>query len=63
MDKIINKFLLKGDKFMPKLHLNQPGFTYSAKHLSRNGSDEACVSHDSAYSDTKVAKRTISDKF
>ena len=25
-----NKFLLAGDKFMPKMHLKQPGFTYSA---------------------------------
>ena len=24
MNKIINKFLLTGDKFMPKLHLRQP---------------------------------------
>ena len=31
MNKIIfiNKFLLTGDKFMPELHLKQPGFTYS----------------------------------
>ena len=28
MNKIINKFLLNGDKFMPELHLKQPGFTY-----------------------------------
>ena len=27
MNKIINKFLLTGDKFMPELHLKQPGFT------------------------------------
>ena len=26
----INNFLLVGDKFMPKMHLRQPGFTYSA---------------------------------
>ena len=25
-----NKFLLAGDKFMPGMHLRQPGFTYSA---------------------------------
>ena len=25
----MNKFLLAGDKFMPELHLKQPGFTYS----------------------------------
>ena len=30
MDSIINKFLLAGDKFMPEMHLKQPGFTYSA---------------------------------
>ena len=30
MNKIINKFLLAGDKFMPEMHLKQPGFTYSA---------------------------------
>ena len=31
MNKIVNKFLLAGDKFMPKLHfLRQPGFTYNA---------------------------------
>ena len=27
---MINKFLLAGDKFMPEMHLKQPGFTYSA---------------------------------
>ena len=26
---IVNKFLLVGDKFMPEMHLRQPGFTYS----------------------------------
>ena len=30
MNNIINKFLLAGDKFMPEMHLKQPGFTYSA---------------------------------
>ena len=30
MNKIINKFLLVGDKFMLEMHLKQPGFTYSA---------------------------------
>ena len=30
MNKIINKFLLAGDKFMPAMHLRQPQFTYSA---------------------------------
>ena len=26
----MNKLLLAGDKFMPRMHLKQPGFTYSA---------------------------------
>ena len=30
MNDIINKFLLAGDKFMPEMHLRQPGFTCSA---------------------------------
>ena len=38
MNERVNK--LTGDKFMPKLHLRQPGFTYSAcglftKHRKR----------------------------
>ena len=40
MNKIVSKFLLAGDKFMPELHLSQPGFTCSAcgpftKHCQR----------------------------
>ena len=40
MNDIINKFLLTGDKFMPEMHLRQPGFVYSAcgpftKHKER----------------------------
>ena len=40
MNETINKFLLVGDKFMPEMHLKQPGFTYSAcglftKHAER----------------------------
>ena len=30
MNKIVHKFLLAGDKFMPERHLKQPGFMYSA---------------------------------
>ena len=29
-NEIVNTFLLAGDKFMPEMHLKQPGFTYSA---------------------------------
>ena len=36
MNDIINKFLLAGDKFMPEMHLRQPGFTHSEiTHLLR----------------------------
>ena len=29
MNDILNKMLLAGDKFIPEMHLRQPGFTYS----------------------------------
>ena len=30
MNETMNKFLLAGEKFMPEMHLRQPGITYSA---------------------------------
>ena len=30
MNELANTFLLAGNKFMPEIHLKQPGFTYSA---------------------------------
>ena len=30
MNKIVNKFLLAGEKFIQEMHLKQSGFTYSA---------------------------------
>ena len=30
MNEVFNKCLLTDDKFMPEIHLKQPGFTYSA---------------------------------
>ena len=30
MNEIVNKVLLVRDKFMPEMHLKQPGFTYSS---------------------------------
>ena len=30
MNEVENKLLLSGDKFMPEIHLRQPGFTQSA---------------------------------
>ena len=29
MNQIVNNFLLAGDRFMPEMHLRQPGFAYS----------------------------------
>ena len=29
-NEIVNKFLLARDRFMPEMHLKQPGVTYSA---------------------------------
>ena len=29
INEIVNKFLLADHKFMPEMHLKQPGFTYS----------------------------------
>ena len=69
MGEIINKFLLAGDKFMPEVHLRQPGFVYSAygpftrikkfretgdtRYIYINELDKACFQHDSAYSGSK----------
>ena len=30
MNKVVNKFLLAGDEFMPEMHLKQQAFIYSA---------------------------------
>ena len=33
MNEIVNEFLLAGDKFMPEMHIKQPGFIVLAGHL------------------------------
>ena len=30
MNEIVNQLLLAGDKLTPEMHLNEPGFTYTA---------------------------------
>ena len=40
MNEIVNKFLLEGDKFMPEIHLKQPGFTNSACEIVNVTSNE-----------------------
>ena len=66
MNEIMNKFLLVGDKFMPVMHLKQPGFTYSAcgtDFIYKNELDKACFQHDMAYGKSKnLVKRTQPDK-
>ena len=70
MNKIVNKFLLIGSKFMLDLHLRQPRFTSSAcgpftkhckriqkgdlKHIYKEELDKACFTHDVVYPDSKL---------
>ena len=74
--------MLIRDKSMPKLHLRQKEFTFSAsgsfakyrekiqsiketsnlKYIFKNELDKTCFSHDVAYADKDVAKRTVSEK-
>ena len=78
MNRIVNKFLLGGDKFIPEMHLKQPGFTDSAcgsftkikkifRNLCRqeiqNDLDKACFQHDMAHGKYKVFNKIAqSDK-
>ena len=41
MNEIVNNFLLAGDKFMPEMHLGQPGFTYSSCGQSTKNKKES----------------------
>ena len=71
LNKIVKKFLLAGDKFMPEIYLKQPGFTYGAcsrftktkerieKFMQTGNTDKACFPHDMGYGKLKdLAKRT-----
>ena len=63
MNEIINTFLLAGDKFVPEMHLRQPGFTYSAcgpftknrerifQDIYQNKLDKVFFHHNMAYGD------------
>ena len=39
MNEMVNNFLLAGDKFMPEMHLRQPGFTSSGCALFTKNKD------------------------
>ena len=50
MNEIVNKFLLAGDKFIPEMHLKQPGFTCTAcgpftknKERIKETGDSKCI--------------------
>ena len=73
MNEIFKKFLLTGDKFMPEIHLRQPGLTYSAcetftknKEINQKFKETRDSRYiyqkelDKAYED--LTRRTASDK-
>ena len=75
MNEIVNKCLLIGHKFMPKMNLRQPGLRESEErilkcketgdslYIYQNELDKACFQHDMAYGDFKdLPRRTPSDK-
>ena len=70
MNNVINKFLLAGDKFMPrgpftkhKQRIQKFKETGDANYIYKNELDKACFAHDAAYSDCKdLIKRTAADK-
>ena len=73
MNKIVIKFLLAGDKFMPEMHLRQPGFNivlrdhlqkpkkeYKNLKICRKKLHKACFRDDMA--DGDLSRRKTSDK-
>ena len=60
MNEIVNKFLLAGDKFMPDMHLKQPGFTYSACGPFTKNKERIQKSEEAG--DTKYIHRIELDK-
>ena len=44
MNETVNTFLWAKDKFMPEMHLRQPGFTYSAcRPFAKIKKDLQCI--------------------
>ena len=50
MNEIVNQFLLAGDKFMPKMHLTQPRFVYSACGLFTKNKERIQKIKETGYS-------------
>ena len=73
MIKVVNKFLLAGNKFMPEMHLRQPGFklwtiywkqrikkfkeTRDSRCIYQNELDKASFQHDMVYGNFKDLPR------
>ena len=49
MNEIVNKFLLAADKFLPEIHLKQPGFTYSTCGSFTKNKERIKKTEDSRY--------------
>ena len=56
MNNIINKFSLAGDKFMPEMHLRQPGFTYSVCGPFKNPNKNTNISKKQKTCDISLRK-------
>ena len=55
-NKIVRKFLLAGDKFIPDMHLRQP------RPIEQTKLNETCFQHDMVYDFKDLTRGTISDK-
>ena len=71
MNETVSNFSFGGAKFLPEIHLGQPGFTYSKFiYINRrfmiylgNELHKAYFQHGMVYGDFKdLTKRTVSDK-
>ena len=56
MNNIITKFSLAGDKFMPEMHLRQPGFTYSVCGPFKNPNKNTNISKKQKTCDISLRK-------
>ena len=67
LNEIVNKFLLVGYRFMPEMHLKQPGFIYSVcdpftKNKEIIDLDKACFQYMAYVKHKDLNKSTQSDK-
>ena len=60
MNEIVSELLLAGDKFMPEMHLKQPGFTYSACQPFTKNKERIQKSNETGY--TKYIYKNELDK-